>query len=324
MRYLVTGATGFIGSRLVRRLQAAGHGVVLFTRRADAAAPLLAPGSTVALGDVTDAAAVEAAMAGCDGVFHLAAWRGGNRALAAPINVDGTKNVLIAMRKLGIAKGVYTSTLAVNSDTGGVLVDESHVHLGRHLRLYDETKWLAHHGIAGPLAAAGVPVVVLLPGMVCGPGNPDLFKQFLRGRLTSVPRRSAACWSHVDDCVQAHLLAMERGEPGCSYIIGGPAATAVEVFQLAGRITGLPPPKRTIPPWAMKTAAALTRPFAGWPRIGWWPEYLRVAAGTTYIGDDTRARTELGWQRRDLEATLRDTLLPMAEDLGIRLTPPAG
>ena len=322
MKYLVTGATGFIGSRVVGLLQAAGHEVVVFTRRPAAAGALNAPGTTTVTGDVTDAAAVSAAMTGCDGVFHLAGWRSGSgqgRERAAAINVDGTKNVLIAMRKLEVKKGVFTSSLAVNSDTRGVQVDEDFVFLGKHLRLYDETKWLAHHGVASPLSLAGLPLVTVMPGMVVGVDNPGIFARFLKGKLNLIPRRTALCWSHIDDCAQAHILAMERGVPGRTYIIGGPVATVVEAVDIAAKLTGLPLPKRIVAPWLLKTAALFTRPFgAALPQM-LQAEYLRSAAGTTYIGDDSRARAELGWQPRDLEATLRDTLAPLARDLGISL-----
>lgn len=126
MKYFLTGATGFVGGRLARLLRANGHDVVALVRNPAKATDLLEAGVIVAPGDVTQPDTLRAPMAGCDGVFHVAGWYKlgvRNKSDGQKINVEGTRNVLNAMRDLGIPKGVYTSTLAVNSDTGGKLMD---------------------------------------------------------------------------------------------------------------------------------------------------------------------------------------------------------
>src|SRR5688572_8724468 len=110
MRYFITGATGFIGGRLAKRLRDQGHEVVALVRNPAKAIELRDQGITLAEGDITDRASLQAQMQGVDGVFHVAAWYkiGVKDAQAETINVQGTRNVLETMRDLKIPKGVYT------------------------------------------------------------------------------------------------------------------------------------------------------------------------------------------------------------------------
>jgi nucleoside-diphosphate-sugar epimerase len=114
----------------------------------------------------------------------------------------------------------------------------------------------------------------------------------------------------VDDAARGHVLAMEKGRPGEAYILAGPAHTLVDVFQAAERVTGMPAPRRHVAPVVLKSAAALlgavntVLPVP--PSIH--PEVLRAGSGVTYLGDDAKARRELGYDPRPLEAGLRETL----------------
>src|SRR5207244_3025473 len=147
MKEFVTGATGFVGGRVVRQLIDAGHQVVVVVRNPAKAADLANLGIEIHQGDVTDKESMRAPMQGVDGVFHIAGWYKigvRDKSDGEKINVQGTRNVLELMRELGIPKGVYTSTLAVNSNTHGKLVDESYHYSGPHLSEYDRTKWVAH------------------------------------------------------------------------------------------------------------------------------------------------------------------------------------
>ncbi|MBE3561413.1 MAG: NAD(P)H-binding protein, partial [Ktedonobacteraceae bacterium] len=126
MKFFVTGATGFVGSHVTRQLVEAGHEVVAIVRNPGKAKQLTDLGVTIHQGDVTDKESMRAPMQGVDGVFHIAGWyKVGvtDKSEGEKINVQGTRNVLELMQELHIAKGVYTSTLAVNSDTHGQLVD---------------------------------------------------------------------------------------------------------------------------------------------------------------------------------------------------------
>ncbi|HEV8637336.1 MAG TPA: NAD-dependent epimerase/dehydratase family protein [Chloroflexota bacterium] len=330
MRYFVTGATGFVGGHLARQLLADGHQVSALVRDPDRAGALAAAGVELHRGDVTEPASIRGAMAGADGVFHVAAWyRIGarDRSPAERINVDGTRHVLETMRELGVPKGVYTSTLAVFSDTGGRVVDESYSYDGPHLSEYDRTKWLAHYRVALPMMRSGLPLVIVQPGVVYGPGDHSAtgqaLRDYLRRRLPLVPLGSAYCWAHVDDVARGHVLAMEKGRPGESYILAGPCHSFVEALEIAERVTGVPPPRLRAPPWLLRLAAWLMTPLAALMPLpeSYHPESLRAAAGVTYLGSNRKAREELGYDPRPLEQGFREVLLPELARLRRRSPP---
>lgn len=325
MKYFVTGATGFVGGRVARQLIADGHEVVALVRSPQKAQDLAALGVQLAQGDIVDKASMRAPMTGVDGVFHIAAWyKVGVRdtSVGQAINVDGTRNVLELMQELGVPKGVYTSTLAVNSDTHGLLVDETYRYRGPHLSEYDRTKAEAHR-IAEAFIAAGLPLVIVMPGLIYGPGDTSSLRTYLiqhvEGKLPAAPRQTAYCWAHVDDIAGAHITALEQGKAGETYIIAGPAHSFVEAMQVIQQITGIPAP-RTLPPAVFKTMAAVMGVVE---RIIAVPESfssegLRVIAGVTYLGDNGKARRELGYAPRPLAEGLEETLHHEMALLGVR------
>jgi nucleoside-diphosphate-sugar epimerase len=308
VRYFVTGATGFIGGVVARKLRARDDQVVALVRDPGRAGHLADLGVELAAGDISDRASLVEAMRGADGVFHIAGWYKvgvDDRAAAWATNVDGTTNVLDVMAELGIPRGVYTSTLAVNSDTHGVQVDESYRFVGRHLSLYDATKAEAHR-IAEARIADGLPLLIVLPGLVYGPDDPssigDALRQLLRGRLPAVPRGSAFCWAHVEDTADGHLLAMDRGTPGETYMICGEPHSLLEAMTLAARVADVRAPVG-IPDVTMRSLAPVTGLLGRVAPIppAYTSEGLRVAAGTTYLGTNAKARRELGFAPRSLE-----------------------
>ncbi len=326
MRYFLTGATGFIGGNVAQQLAAAGHKVVALVRDPTKAANVAALGAALHQGDITDKESLRRPMTGVDGVFHIAAWYKigeGSLAEARTINVQGTRNVLELMQELRIPKGVYTSTLAVFSNTKGRLVDETYCHNGPWLSVYDRTKWEAHYEVALPMMQQGLPLVIVQPGLVYGPGDKssvrDTMVQYLKRRLPLVPRKTAFNWAHVEDTARGHVLAMERGKSGESYIIAGSAHTLEEALDLAQAITGIPAPQFRASPVLLKTLAVLMG-IVGFV-VSLPPSYtaegLRVSAGSTYLGDNSKARRELGFQARPLEEGLRETLLHEMELLGV-------
>lgn len=317
---------------MARQLIAAGHQVVALVRSRGKAADLAAAGITLSEGDVTDRQSLRAPMTGADSVFHIAGWFkvGAREGRAGElINVEGTRNILSLMKELGVPKGIYTSTIAVFSDTGGRVVDETYRHHGPWLSEYDRTKWMAHYEVAEPMIADGLPLVIVQPGATYGQGDTsayhDTFVQYLTRKLPMLPTKAAYCWAHVDDTAQGHILAMERGRPGESYIIGGPPHTLIEVFALAERITGIPAPRIHPTPGMMRMMSNVMGPLG---KIVPLPENLsaerlRVMAGVTYLGSSAKAQHELGFAARPLEEGLRETLLYEMQRLGMTLRPTA-
>ena len=314
MRYFVTGATGFIGGHLARRLRDAGHEIDAIAREPAKARDLAAAGIRVHPGDITDKGSMRGPMTGADGVFHLAGWYKigvKDKSPAQPANVVGTRNVLELVEELGIPKAVYTSTLAVFGDTTGQVVDESYRHGGPWLSEYDRTKWVAHYEVAEPMIKRGLPLVIVQPGVTYGPGDPSAMgvtlRQYLQGRLRGVPKGSAYCWGHVEDTAAGHLLAMERGRAGESYIIAGEPRTLIDAIEMAEQITGIAAPRLRLSPGFLRFLAAITR-----------SETLRVGAGVTYLGSNAKAKRELGLRHRPLEEGLRETLIAEMRALGMR------
>ena len=283
-------------------------------RDVDRATELRALGVRCELGDVTDRESVRRAMAGAERLFHCAAWyrigaRGRDQAYR--INVDGTRNVLEVMRELGVAKGVYTSTVAVFGDTRGRIVDETYRASGPFASEYDRTKHLAHYEISEPLMRSGLPLVIVQPGVIYGEGDHSpmrpVLDAYVRRRLPAVPGGSAYCWGYVDDTVDGHIRAMERGRAGESYVIAGPPHTLVEALRIAERVCGIPAPRLVVPPAVLRLAASVTAV------LGQDAEGLRVLAGLTYLASSAKAERELSWRARPLAdgfARVLPTLLP--------------
>lgn len=327
MKYFITGATGFIGGRVARQLIDAGHEVVAVVRSKSNAQELARLGVALAEGDITDKESMRQPMTGVDGVYHIAAWYkigARDKSVAQRINVEGTRNVLELMKELSVPKGVYTSTLAINSDTGGKVVDESYRFDGEHLSEYDKTKWRAHREVALPMIKAGLPLVIVQPGVNYGPGDSSAIggalRQYLQGKLPMVPDKTAYCWAHVDDTARGHIQAMEKGRTGESYIIAGPVHTLVDALQIAERITGIKAPRMKAAPAmlrAMSVAVSVVETLVPVPEQ-YSSETLRVSAGATYLGSSAKAARELGFTARPLEEGLRETLEYEMKVLGMR------
>lgn len=163
------------------------------------------------------------------------------------------------------------------------------------------------------MMAAGLPLVIVQPGIIYGPGDTSsirsVFVQYLQRKLPMIPAQSAYSWAHVEDIAHGHILAMEKGTAGESYIIAGPTHTLVEVLQLAEKITGIPMPRRVSPSLlkAMAAIMGVVEKIVPVPEQ-YSAEYLRVSAGVTYIGSNAKARRELGYNPRSLQEGLTETL----------------
>ncbi len=327
MKYFVTGTTGFVGGHVARQLVEAGREVVAVVRNRAKAGDLQNLGVQIYQGDVTEKESMRGPMTGVDGVFHIAGWYKigvKDKSEGAKINIGGTRNVLELMKELGIAKGVYTSTLAVNSDTYGKLVDETYHFAGKHISEYDRTKWVAHYEVAEPMIAEGLPLVVVMPGLIYGPGDTSsvrtTFLNYLQRKLPLLPTKTAFSWAHVDDIARGHILAMEQGKAGESYIIAGPTHTLIEGMRMAEQITGIRAPRLHAAPAIMKAMAAtmgMVEKVVPVPET-YSAEYLRVSAGVTYIGSNAKARRDWGYDPRPLEEGMKETLEHEMKVLGMR------
>ena len=314
MRYAMTGATGFVGGVLARQLREAGHDVVALVRDPARAASLTSLGVELVPGDLDDTAALDLLCKDVDGLFHVAGWyKLGQRdpSVGDRVNVEGTRNVLAAAQRNDVPRVVYTSTLAVNSDTEEQVVDETYRFTGRHISDYDRTKAEAHD-IALEYAERGLPVVIVQPGLVYGPGDTAqtgvFIEQVVRGKRQPAPKGGGVCWAHVEDVAAGHVLAMERGRKGESYMLAGPRAPLAEGLRKVADIAGTKGP-RVLPARMVSASASM---MAAIGKVLPVPPDLAAetmrAGLATYYGTPAKAERDLGWHARPLDEGLRQTV----------------
>lgn len=268
---------------------------------------------------------MRAGMAGADGVFHVAGWYkvgARDRSAAEAVNVTGTRNVLELMRDLAIPRGVYTSTVAVFGDTRGRVVDETYRFNGPFANEYERTKWLAHYTVAEPMMGDGLPLVTVQPGLVYGPGDAgpmhDTIVRYLRRRLPAVPEGTSYSWGHVEDTARGHILAMEKGRTGETYIIAGPPHTIIEVLKMSEAISGVKVPRLRPSPGILRSAASVMEMVEKVLPVPWVfrAEVLR-AATVSWLGTSAKAERELGFRARSLAEGWPETLRYKMRQLGM-------
>ncbi len=320
-RVAVTGAGGFIGSAITRRLLEHGAWVVAVTEPAREHRNLRGLDVEVQPADVRDPGSVRRALLGSRFVFHTAALYGfwaKDPSVFYRVNVEGTRNVLGAASAEGVERIVYTSTvgtLGLESAARGVPATEEAVadvsHLFGH---YKRSKYVAEHEVLRA-AAEGVPVCLVLPTFPLGPGDHrptptgKVVVDFLNGRLPGYVD-TAMNVAHVDDLATGHLLALERGAPGRSYIMGGENVSMRELLVLLAEVTGLQPVGLRVPKAIALAAGLLSETVEGRvlrrePAV---PLEAARMSTTTMIFDDSRARRELGYVSRSAREAVEDSV----------------
>ena len=319
-RVAVTGAAGFIGSAITRQLLEHGASVVALAEPGCDRRGLRGLDVDVRSADVRDARSVRRALAGSRFVFHTAALYGfwaRDPGTFYQVNVEGTRNVLAAAAEAGVERVVYTSTvgtLAPADAAGGKPSTESSVgdisHLFGH---YKRSKYVAEHEVLRA-AAQGAPVTIVLPTFPLGPRDHrptptgKVVVDFLNGRIPGYVD-TAVNVAHVDDLASGHLLALERGRIGRSYIIGGDNLSMRELLDALAAVTGARPVTRRFPK-AVALAAGLASEVVQGRILGrspWVPLEAARMSTTTMTFDDSRARSELGYVSRPARDAIEDS-----------------
>lgn len=319
-RVVVSGAAGFIGSAVVRALLARGaHVVALVEAEGDHRNLRGLDVERVSL-DVRDAEAVTTACADARFIFHLAAlyrfWARRPKDFY-DINVGGVLNVLEAARRGTCERVVYTGTVGVLGLDGaahGQAADEtSYADISHLFGPYKRTKYVAEHEVLRA-AAQGVPVSLVLPTFPLGPGDTRptptgrVVLDFLNGRIPAFVDTTLNV-VHVDDLALAHVLALERGAVGRSYIVGGENMSMGRFLTALADCTSLPAPKLQIPRALALGVGALSQLVEGRllrrePSVAL--EAARMST-TNMMYDDKRARTELGHSPRPASCAIADS-----------------
>ncbi len=249
MKVLVTGATGFIGINLCNELVKRGY-IVNALYRSEAKAKFLKHKKiNLFKGDITDIKSIENAMVNCDYVFHMAAyaevWSKKSDTFYR-INYLGTKNVLDIAEKAGVNKIVVTSTAGVFGPSDNEVVNEDTRRKVNYFSLYEKTKAEAEELIL-KRAAKGLNVVIVNPTRVYGPGlmSPansvtKIIKLYSEGKFRFLPGNGKSIGNYVfiNDVVNGHILALEKGASGEKYILGGENVSYVDFFKVLAEISG--------------------------------------------------------------------------------------
>ncbi len=316
----VTGGTGFVGGGVTCHLVDEGRTVVALSRSAGGDELLQGLGARPIRGDVLDPASLDAAMAGCEVVFHVA----GVSETCAPdprpmarVNVEGTRNVLEAAARAGVGRVVYTSSAATIGERARTVGREDTPHRGWFLTAYEASKFEAERLAFARGRELGLEVVCVNPASVQGPGRAEgtgrLLVAHLRGRLpvlVDVPLSLV----DVDDCARGHLLAEERGAPDSRYLLCGATLTVREAVRLLARAAGARRRAVFVP---ARVIAALGGPAEmAFHALGRRPPFCRELARALLHGrsyDGSRATRELGLVYTPVEETLRRTVAWFAE-----------
>jgi dihydroflavonol-4-reductase len=256
MKALVTGATGFVGAAVARVLLREGWRVRVLVRSGSDRRNLRGLDIETTVGDLSDRASLERALYGCEGLFHVAA----DYRLGAPdpvelyrVNVDGTRNIMLAALQAGVARAVYTSsvaTIGIPSD-GSPGDEDTPVGLAAMIGHYKRSKYLAEQVVLES-ARGGFSVVIVNPSTPVGPGD---VKPTPTGRvvLDAASGRMPAYVDtglnivHVDDVAAGHVQAFHRGRRGERYILGGEDMTLRQILEEIARLVGRDPPRIRLP-----------------------------------------------------------------------------
>jgi dihydroflavonol-4-reductase len=312
---LVTGASGFLGRHLVGELAARGRAPLrALVRHHDAWQP--PPGVDLVCGDVLAPNGLQSAMDGVSQVYHLAgrvARESGQASALFRLHVEGARNVCRAAASANVEKALLVSssgTIAVSPEP----LAQSEC-AGYKPEIFGSWPYYASKMYAEKLAlqqasAGGVPVVVVGPALVLGPGDgrgssTGDVARCVAGHVPVAPRGGLS-FVDVRDVADGLIAAMERARPGQRYFLGGENWTFRRFFGEIARLAGRPGPRFSLPPGLARASADLLETLKRW-RAPVDPVSLRMSSLYWYV-DSTKARQELGFVTRPAVATLRDTV----------------
>jgi dihydroflavonol-4-reductase len=319
---LVTGATGFVGAAVARALAARGFPLRLAHRRGSDLSNIRALDAERVEADLTDPASLSRAVAGCRYLFHVAAdyrlWVPDPEAMRR-VNVDGTVALLRAAGAAGAERTIYTSSVAALGFTAdGSPADEATPNREEdHVGPYKRSKYEAELAVRA-LAAQGLDVVIVNPSAPVGPGDIKptptgrMVLDAARGRMPAYVETGMNI-VHVDDVAEGHLLALEGGRRGESYILGSENLMLSEIGRTITRLAGRSAPRVRLPIAPLMPIAAA---MEGWARFsGQAPlmtrDMLKMARHRMFYSSE-KAKRELGYAPRPAEAAFRDALADFA------------
>ncbi len=319
MKALVTGATGFVGSAVARRLISAGVETRVLVRPESSHRNISGLQVEVVTGDLSDEPSLRRAVRGCDALFHVAAdyrlWVPEPAALYRT-NVDGSRRLLRAAAEAGVKCMVYTSsvaTLGINKDR--IPADESTpVSLGDMVGHYKRSKFLAEQAVLELVAKESIPVVIVNPSAPIGPRDirptptGRIIVDMLAGKMPAYVDTGLNV-AHVDDVAEGHWLAFQKGGIGQRYVLGGENLSLRDILHLIAAIGNRPAPRIQLPhgvvlpiAWLAERIADITgrEPFAT-------VDGVRMARKYMYFSS-AKAQQDLGYTSRPAQDAIEEAI----------------
>ncbi len=316
---LLTGSTGFVGSAVARVLLARGHRLRLLVRPTSDRRNLAGLDAELALGDLTDAASVARAVAGCRYVLHVAAdyrfWVPDPEAMLRA-NVEGTIAVMRAARAAGVERVVHCSSVAALGWTkdDSPADEDTPTSEADFIGTYKRSKFLAERAVLDLVRQEGVPAVVVNPSAPVGPRDikptptGKMIRDAAAGRVPAYID-TGLNMVHVDDVAEGHALALEKGRIGERYVLGGENLLLKDILALVADVVGRRPPRVEIPEalvwpaaWFMERLARLT----GIPPM-MTTDQIKMARHKMFYSS-AKAVRELGYSPRPLRQAVEDAV----------------
>jgi dihydroflavonol-4-reductase len=316
---LVTGATGFVGSAVARALAARGHALRVLVRRGSDRRNLAGLDATPVEGDLTDAASLARAVAGCRFVVHVAAdyriWVPDPAAMLAT-NVEGTRALFLAALEAGVERVVHCSSVAaLGLTTNGTPADETTpVNEDAIVSIYKKSKYRAEQVVLELVRERGLKAVIVNPSAPVGPRDirptptGKMIADAASGRIPAYIDTGLNV-VHVDDVAMGHVLALERGRIGERYILGSENFSLLQLLTIVAEEAGKNPPRLRLPRellWPVALACEALALVTGIePPVT--RDHLRMARKKMFFSS-AKAIAELGYAPRPARVAVADAI----------------
>lgn len=316
---LVTGASGFLGSAVVRRALDKGLRVRALVRPSSPRRNLEGLPVRVVVGDMRDCAAMEQALAGVRYLFHVAAdyrlWAPDAEEIVRT-NTAGTEAVMQAAQRCGVERIIYTSSVATLKVAGATapVTEEAALTADEAIGAYKRSKVLAERLVEKMVAEDGLPAVIVNPSTPIGPRDvrpTPTGRIILEAATGKIPAfvDTGLNLAHVDDVAEGHFLALERGVVGERYILGGQNVSLQQMLKDIAALSGRRAPTVQLPRWPLYPIAYVAEVAARF--TGREPfitvDGLHMSRYQMFFSSE-KAQRELGYQPRPYQEGLRDAL----------------
>ena len=320
MKTLITGATGFVGSAVLRELLKKEHQIKALVRRSSVLDNLKNLDVEIVYGDLKDKDSLKRCLKDCKHLFHVAAdytlWVPKAKEIYEN-NVNGTENLMVEALNLGIEKIVYTSSVAVlgKSIEGDIADEKTPVNIDQMIGHYKKSKYLAEEKVKELYKTKKLPVVIVNPAAPVGPRDikpTPTGKMILDAATGKIPAYLDTGLNivHVDDVAKGHIQAFNKGKLGERYILGGENLTFKEILEMISNLCGHNPPKIQLPKKPLYPIGYLFEIFARLfnlknPMLT--VDMIRMAEKKMFFSSE-KAKKELNYKYKSVKIALKDAI----------------